>query len=94
MAAGHDANVHDDHGHDAPLQDHPDHETATHGGRSAADTGHPGPGAADRQSDHGGHDDHGSGGDSWVVPPLLVGVIIAIVLVVVFGLDSSVSAFG
>jgi hypothetical protein len=51
----------------------------------------------DAHDDHGhdahGHDDHGSGGDFWVVPPLVIGLIIGIVLVVLFGLESGAAAY-
>ena len=46
----------------------------------------------DAHGDH-GHEAHGSGGDFWVVPPLVIGAIIGIVLVVVFGLDSGAAAY-
>lgn len=44
--------------------------------------------------DH-GHDDHGHGADSsfWVVPPMIVGFVIAIVLIVVFGIDADLGAY-
>ena len=42
---------------------------------------------------HDAHDDHGSGGDFWVVPPLVIGMIVGIVLVVIFGLDSGAAAY-
>jgi NADH-quinone oxidoreductase subunit L len=43
--------------------------------------------------DHDDHDAHGSGGDFWVVPPLVIGLIVGIVLVVLFGLDSGAAAY-
>ncbi|MBX3283901.1 MAG: hypothetical protein R2746_13170 [Acidimicrobiales bacterium] len=47
---------------------------------------------------HGGHDDHGHDhpeptGDAWVVPPIAIGLVIGIVLVVIFGLESGAAAF-
>jgi hypothetical protein len=41
--------------------------------------------------DQHGHDDHhavahGAGGDAWVLPPLLIGLVIGIVLIAIFGL--------
>ncbi len=42
---------------------------------------------------HDDHDAHGSGGDFWVVPPLVIGMIVGIVLVVVFGLESGAAAY-
>jgi hypothetical protein len=47
----------------------------------------------DAHDDH-GHDSHGSGGDFWVVPPLVIGLIIGLIIVVVFGLQSGAPAFG
>lgn len=45
--------------------------------------------AHDSHDDH-GHDDHGHAADDslWVVPPLVVGAVIAIVLVVVLGIGT------
>ena len=49
--------------------------------------------------DHGhgddlGHgDDHGSGGDLWVVPPIVVGVVIAAIILAMVGLASGASPF-
>jgi len=48
----------------------------------------------DAHDDHGhddhGHDDHGHGDQSslWVVPPIVVGVVVAIVLIVLLGTES------
>lgn len=42
---------------------------------------------------HGHDDDHGSGGDLWVVPPIVVGVVIAVVILFVVGLASGASPF-
>ena len=39
------------------------------------------------------HDDHGSGGDAWVLPPLLVGFIVGVVLIVVLGLGTDAAPF-
>ena len=64
-------------GHDA----HDDHGHDAHGHDDHDDHG------------HGGHDDHGSGGDFWVVPPIAIGLIIGIILVVVFGLESGAAAY-
>ena len=45
--------------------------------------------------DHGhGHDDHGAHGpadDAWVVPPIAVGLVIGIIVVVLLGLGSGVA---
>lgn len=49
--------------------------------------------AVDHQSDHGGHDEHGSGGDAWVVPPLVIGLVIGLLIVIVVGLQSGANAF-
>ena len=49
-----------------------------------------------RHDDHGHddhHDDHGSGGDAWVLPPLLVGFIVGVVLIVVLGLGTDAAPF-
>ena len=40
------------------------------------------------------HDDHGSGGNAWVLVPLIVGLVIGIALVVLFGLGAGVPEFG
>ena len=46
--------------------------------------------------DHGhdahGHDDHGSGGDAWVLAPLVVGLVIGLAIVIILGLDSYVAS--
>lgn len=43
----------------------------------------------DDHDDHGhGDGHHGAGGDSWVLVPLLVGLVIGIVVLAVLGLDS------
>ena len=34
------------------------------------------------------HDDHGPTSNFWVVPPIVVGLIIGIVLIAIFGLDA------
>lgn len=47
--------------------------------------------------DHGhGHDDHGAHGpadDAWVIPPVVIGLIIGIIVVVVLGLGTDASPF-
>ena len=40
---------------------------------------------------HDAHDDHGSGGDAWVLPPVLVGLVIGIVILAIVGLASGAS---
>lgn len=51
----------------------------------------------DGHDDHGhdahGHDDHGSGGDAWVLLPLVVGLVIGLAIVAVLGIDSDVAAY-
>lgn len=39
------------------------------------------------------HDDHGSEGDAWVLPPLVVGLVIGVIIAVVVGLQAGASAF-
>ena len=39
------------------------------------------------------HDDHGSGGDAWVIPPLAIGLIIGLAIAIFFGLQSGTAAF-
>lgn len=95
--AGHDANVHDDHGHDAPLQDHPDHGAAAHGGHAAQDDAHGhdeslDPHAAHGHDAHGDHDAHGPADDRWVLAPILVGLVIGAILVAVLGFGSDVAS--
>lgn len=41
---------------------------------------------------HDAHDDHGSGGDAWVLAPLLVGLVIGLAIVIILGLDSYVAS--
>lgn len=78
MAAGHDA-------HDT----HDEHDDHGHDAPIQADHGHV------DHDDHGhGHDDHGDDGSFWVVPPLVLGLIIGIILVAVFGLASGAPAIG
>ena len=50
----------------------------------------------DHADDHGhGHDEHGPADDAWVIPPLVVGLIIAIIItVIVGGTASGASPFG
>lgn len=85
MASGPDTRPHD-HGHDDPIQGHaptPSHDTHDHDAH-----GH------DGHDDH-GHDPHGSGGDAWVLPPIVIGVIIAVIIVIVAGgTGAGVSPFG
>ena len=42
---------------------------------------------------HDSHDDHGSGGDSWVIAPLVIGLIIGLAIAIFFGLGSGAAAF-
>lgn len=39
------------------------------------------------------HDDHESGGDSWVIAPLVIGLIIGLAIAIFFGLGSGAAAF-
>ncbi len=64
-------------GHDA----HDDHGHDAHGHDDHDDHG------------HGGHDGHGSGGDAWVVPPIVIGLVIGIILIALFGLESGAAAY-
>ncbi|MGI8709477.1 MAG: hypothetical protein ACR2LA_00560 [Acidimicrobiales bacterium] len=41
---------------------------------------------------HDDHDSHGSGGDAWVLLPIAVGVVIAIVVIAIFALQSNAPA--
>ena len=59
---------------------HEDHAAHGHG-----DHGH--------DDHHDDHDDHGSGGDAWVLPPLVVGFIVGVVLIVVLGLGTDAAPF-
>ena len=75
------AATHDDQPHGAHA-----HGSSSHGSSSHGSTG------------HGSHDDHGGGhGDShgadrsgWVLVPLAVGLVLAIVVIVVLGVSSDV----
>jgi hypothetical protein len=93
MASTHD--THDDHGHDAGDFE-PSNPNEVRG-PAGDDHGH---GAHARGHDDHGHDDHGHDDhhgdhgpvdDKWVLAPILVGFVIGIVLVVIFGLASGVS---
>ena len=49
----------------------------------------------DAHDDH-GHDDHGHGepeGDTWVLVPLVIGLVIGIIVVAVVGLGADVAPF-
>jgi hypothetical protein len=65
-----------------------------HDAHGSVALGHDAHGHDDHQSDHGGHDEHGSGGDFFVVPPLVIGLVIGLIIVVVLGLQSGAPAFG
>ena len=60
---------------------HDDHGHDAHGHDDHDDHGH----------DAHGHDDHGSGGDLWVLPPLVVALVIGIVILAIVGLASGAS---
>lgn len=81
MASGHDTPTHD-HGHDDPIQGHvaaPSHDAHDHDAH-----GH---------DDH--HDAHGPTDDAWVLPPIVIGFIVAIIIVVIVGgTGSGASPFG
>ncbi|MBK6856371.1 MAG: hypothetical protein IPG97_07460 [Microthrixaceae bacterium] len=65
---------------------HDDHAHDDHG-HGHDDHGH---------DDHGHHDDHGdhgSGGDAWVLPPIVVGIIIAIAVIAYLGLGNDAAPF-
>jgi NADH-quinone oxidoreductase subunit L len=83
MAAGHDSSTVDEQGaHEHPGGDEPVGGHDDHGHGSHDDHGH---------DDH--HDDHGSGGDAWVLIPIAVGLVIGLVLALFFGLASGVDGF-
>jgi hypothetical protein len=73
-----------DHPHvaDASHVDHAVHPQDVHDPHHDA---HPG--------DH-GHEAHAPGGDAWVLPPLVVGVVLAIIVIVVLGIGSGASPLG
>ena len=58
-------------------------------------SGHDSPDPHDAHDSHDSHDshDHGASDDSWVLLPLAVGLVIALVIVVIMGIDSGVPAF-
>lgn len=72
-------------------QGHGGHDQG-HGASHAAGQGHgdqdPDHGLGSHASGHDEHDAHGSGGDAWVLIPLAAGVVIAIVLIAIFALQS------
>jgi len=76
-------------GHDAPTRPRSGGATAVGGHGTAEDHDAPG-----HQSDHGGHDEHGTGGDLWVVPPLVIGLVMGLLIAIVIGLGSGAVAFG
>ena len=86
MAAGPDSHTVDEEG----VQEHPGHGEPV--GGFADDHGH------DDHDDHGhdahGHDDHGSGGDAWVLIPIVIGLVIGLALALWFGLGSGASPLG
>ncbi len=49
--------------------------------------------AHDAHDAHDDHEDHGSGGDAWVIPPLVVGLVIGLIIAVIVGLQSGASPF-
>ncbi len=69
-------------GHDS----HDDHGHEPHDdhGHGHDDHGH-------GHDDH--HDDHSSGGEAWVLAPIIAGFIVGAVLVVLLGLGNDASAF-
>lgn len=83
MASGHDHHAVDEGGHELPGEgepiggfeegdEHGHHDGHAHDDHGADDHGH-------------GHDEHGAEGNAWVIPPLVVGLIIAIIIIVVVG---------
>lgn len=73
-------------GHESTVDEH-----AAHGFEGPFDDEHA---QSDHDDDHGhGHDDHhGSGGDAWVLIPIVVGLVIGLILALYFGLGSGASA--
>ncbi|MCB0986633.1 MAG: hypothetical protein H6519_06385 [Microthrixaceae bacterium] len=63
---------------------HDDHAHDDHGHGNAHD---------DHGHGHDDHGDHGSGGEAWVLPPIVVGIIIAIALIAYLGLGNDAAAF-
>ncbi|WP_426573767.1 hypothetical protein [Aquihabitans sp. McL0605] len=94
MAAGHDSSTvdeevpHEHPGEGEPVGGHQGDDVVA--GHDHDDHGH------DAHDDHGhdAHDDHGSGGDRWVLIPLLVGLVIGLILAAYFGLASGASPLG
>jgi hypothetical protein len=80
MAAGPDSHTVDEEGE----QEHPGHGEPVGGFEHDHDHGH---------DDH-GHDDHGSGGDAWVLIPIVIGLVIGLALALWFGLGSGASPLG
>jgi hypothetical protein len=50
--------------------------------------------AHDSQEEHDGFDGHVAENPRWVLIPLLVGLVVGIILIVIFGLGVDASAFG
>ena len=85
MAAGHDSHTLDEQGaHEHPGGDEP---IGGHDDEGHDDHGH---------DDHGhdDHDDHGSGGDAWVLIPVGIGLVIGLFIAVYFGLGCGASPLG
>ncbi|MFN8018053.1 MAG: hypothetical protein U0P45_08005 [Acidimicrobiales bacterium] len=60
------------------------------------DHGHDDHGHDDHDHGHGHddhHDDHGSGGDAWVLIPIIAGLVIGLIVVIALGLGSGVAEF-
>ena len=73
-------------GHDTPTVFADDEHAGDEDGHlEAADHGHDDHG----HDDH--HDDHGSGGDAWVLIPIGIGLVIGLILALYFGLGSGAS---
>ena len=82
MAAGHDSPTVDEEG----VHEHP--------GGDEPIGGHDDHGHDDHDHGHDDHDDHGTGGDAWVLIPIGVGLVIGLIIAVYFGLASGASPLG
>ncbi len=94
MTAREDPHAVDDH-HAPDLPGH--HAPDVHGGVVQSELDAHGDDAVGHDS-HGheahAHAEHGGGDDAWVVPPLVVGLVIGIIVVVILGLGSGASPVG
>lgn len=90
MASGHDSSTVDEQG----AHEHPGEGEPVGGFAGPFDDEHAQSDHEDDEHGHGHDDHHGSGGDAWVLIPLVVGLVIGLALAAYFGLGSGASPLG